>query len=161
MKQSVIHILLMVSLISFSQCCAQKNAKSEVFKSVKIMYTEAYCGGAAPPDELIAELSTPKVYANQAVEIYVSNTLEGKKMFLKTDQNGMLSLPTSFGETLYLSIYPFTNAPENTKGEDRSYAECYKKHVIKSLKALNVTNSDQILNISVEKDCDPCLPPAP
>src|SRR3990167_8617243 len=51
-----------------------------------ILNTQSYCGGARPPEELLAELATPKPYGNRSL-VFV-HTSSHKEYGFMTDEIG-------------------------------------------------------------------------
>lgn len=69
---------------------AQKTIKSDISVEITITQTEQYCGGAAPPKEMLDELNRPKPYVNKTLYIRKdTNDLDAAILYkLTTDTKG-------------------------------------------------------------------------
>ncbi len=159
MKNTLILCCLILS--SFSHCSSGKKHSSEKALKVSIFTTESYCGGAAPPDELLAELATPKLYINKDIEIFISRDLSTPLTSLKTNEKGELLLPSSYGKKVYLSIYSTLEVRTNDRLSDPVYFACYKKFLTDNFIEISLEDCTKPLPLSFEISCNPCLPPAP
>jgi len=154
-------IICFISLLSFSHCSSGKKHGSDKKLTVSIYTTESYCGGAAPPDELLAELATPKLYANKDIELFSSRDLSTPIGSLKTNEKGELLLPSSYGKKVYLSIYLTMEVRVNDGLSDPVYFACYKKFLTDSFIEVSLEDCSKPLVLNFEISCNPCLPPHP
>ena len=154
-------ILCCLSLLSFTHCSSGKKHCSDKALKVSIFTTESYCGGAAPPDELLAELATPKLYTNKDIELFTSRDLSTPLTSLKTNEKGELLLPSSYGKKVYLSIYSTMEVRINDGLSDPVYLSCYKKFLTDSFIEVSLEDCSKPLVLNFEISCNPCLPPAP
>ena len=100
-------LLILLIGILFINCGARKKEANIETKTVTIQYSEMYCGGAAPPDELIRELSTKKPYTDKSIEVFLNNELKTKPLLLKTNAIGEVVLPCNIGTEVFINIYAF------------------------------------------------------
>ena len=154
-------VICCLSILAFSHCSLGKKHGSDKKLTVSIYITESYCGGAAPPEELLVELATPKLYANKDIEIFTSRDLSTPLTSLKTNEKGELLLPASYGKKVYLSIYSTLEVRINDRLPDPVYLACYKKFLTDNLIEVSLEDCSKPLPLSFEISCNPCLPPAP
>lgn len=154
-------ILCCLILLSFTYCSSGKKHSSDKVLKVSIFTTESYCGGAAPSDELLAELATPKLYANKDIELFSSRDLSTPLTTLKTNKKGELFLPSAYGKKVYLSIYSTMEMRNNDGLSDPVYFSCYKKFLTDSFIEVSLEDCSKPLVLKFEISCNPCLPPAP
>ncbi|MCB9250932.1 MAG: hypothetical protein H6605_00555 [Flavobacteriales bacterium] len=147
-----------MATILLVQCGALKKSKKK-YKPVTIQFTEMYCGGAAPPEEMLQEMSVPRIYANREVEVYDNNELEGVMHLLKTNSKGELKIPLKIGKTAYLNFYDHRNK-KVYETEDIEYNKCYYRFLRYRLVKIDLSNRD-VQPVVFEIECNPCLPPAP
>ena len=98
-------VLTIIATAFFSQCRTKKQTVVGT-KTVCINYTETYCGGAAPPEEMLREMRKMKPFANQQIAIYKSNSDDFKPYMYKTNENGEVTLPMNLGNQVFISCYP-------------------------------------------------------
>lgn len=91
--------------------------------SIKITRTASYCGGAAPPPDLIEQLSTPASLADKVIYLRKGKTNHtGRKTIeLKSDANGDISITLKPG---------FYAVVDETK-KDRAYYNTLRKRFSK------------------------------
>ena len=73
-------------------CGVRKSVVENPEKTIQIMYLEDYCGGAAPPVDLIQELSTPKPYKSGILYWTTNDSSVQAFKTLKTNKNGQASI---------------------------------------------------------------------
>ena len=154
-------ILCFLIILSFTHCSSGKKHSSDKVLKVSIFTTESYCGGAAPSEELLAELATPKLYANKDIELFSSRDLSTPLTLLKTNEKGELLLPSSYGKKVYLSIYSTLDVRTNDRLSDPVYFSCYKKFLTDNFIEVSLEDFSKPLILNFEISCNPCLPPAP
>ena len=148
-------ILAVIATAIFSQCRTKKQTQV-ANKTVCIHFTENYCGGAAPPDEMIQEMRKMKPFANQQIEVFKSNSDDFKPQIYKTNDKGEVILPLSLGNQVFISCYP----------SDENYAlkpkkqDCYRKFITNNLIMADLTAKDSIVNLFIDIQCNPCIPVA-
>jgi hypothetical protein len=82
-NQRIALIVFMASVLCANTACSQarqftrhrsKGAIATTHIAAQLNYTQAYCGGAPPPPQLLKNLATPAPYANQKLYFYKNNT---------------------------------------------------------------------------------------
>lgn len=160
MKHSIFWGVVIVFLIS-AGCRSGKNKAPVSIKKITISYTEEYCGGAAPPEVILNELSTLKSLKNKQIEIYLSNDVTQKPLKFLTDSSGTVFIPGNIAPTVYINLYTPLSFYEDAEKNDKQYYECYKRFLKENLLVVNITeNQNEFSLISLLK-CNPCVPPAP
>ncbi len=149
-------VLTIIATAFFSQCRTKKQTVVGT-KTVCINYTETYCGGAAPPEEMLREMRKMKPFANQQIAIYKSNSDDFKPYMYKTNENGEVTLPMNLGNQVFISCYP---TAENYTLKPKK-KDCYREFIINNLKMADLTSRDSIVKLYIDIQCNPCIPLAP
>lgn len=152
---------LILGIITMLTACKSGRQRNSEHKTVQIIFTEMYCGGAAPPDELIAQLSTPRPFANRTVEVFSNNSLNTAPLFIQTDAEGRLKLQGKKSETVWVSLYSSHDLFDPTMAPDREYDSCYRQFLIRSLYKISFRDCQRNDTIRTELVCNPCVPAAP
>ena len=150
-------ILIVVILGSLFSQCRTKKQTIVATKTVCINYSENYCGGAAPSDEMIQEMRKMKPFANQEIEVFKSNSADLKPQIYKTNEKGEVVLPLSFGNQVFISCYP---SAENYNLKPKKQ-DCYREFIINHLIMADLTAKDSIVYKFIDIQCNPCIPLAP
>ncbi|NUM30744.1 MAG: hypothetical protein HUU47_00270 [Bacteroidetes bacterium] len=154
-------IIFFTIVVFFTNCRLGKNQKTASFKKIKISYTEEYCGGAAPPDAILNELSVLKSLKNKEIEIFLSKNVESKPLVLITDSIGTVLIPENIAPTIYVNLYTPISFYKDAETNDKQYFNCYKSFLNENLISVNLSeNQNEFTLISLLK-CNPCVPPAP
>ncbi|MDO9000282.1 hypothetical protein [Sediminibacterium sp.] len=125
-------LILMVSAALIS--CSQKK-----LISIPITYTQPYCGGARPSEEILAEAAKPKPYSNKTI-IIVSQ--KGKVDSLKTDATGVLKTNLKVGTyKLFEPWRYYKKADAGMKVSDFDLT-CLKTEWMKEIKELTITKTE-------------------
>ncbi len=149
----IIYALIIIAM--FSHCRAGKQTVL-TYKTIAIDYSEMYCGGAAPPDEMITEMATMKPLANNEIMVYL-NSKDAKPIIYKTNSEGKITLKTNDITQIFVSIY---HSAEVYTRQKEMY-NCYKKFIADNLLIVDMINQDTLIKLATIKQCNPCLPAAP
>lgn len=149
---------ILYSLISLALLCHCRAGKQAVatYKTIAIDYSEMYCGGAAPPDEMITEMATMKPFANSEIMVYL-NSKDSKPLVYKTNNEGKITLKTNEITQVFISIYHSADLYIRQK----EMYDCYKKFITDNLMIVDMNNQDTAIKLATVKQCNPCLPAAP
>ena len=141
------------SIIAF----AKKEKLHEVH--VTITQTSSYCGGAAPPQEMLERLSRPQPYANQVY--YIGKIGKKKSTFQKitSDTLGAFLLQLPVGKYVVFSaekMKPFIMPASNkyTKYD----AACLRKQYATPDASFEIKNKNVAVNWNVHHACFYSLP---
>ena len=141
------------SIIAF----AKKEKLHEVH--VTITQTSSYCGGAAPPQEMLERLSRPQPYANQVY--YIGKIGKKKSTFQKitSDTLGAFLLQLAVGKYVVFSaekMKPFIMPASNkyTKYD----AACLRKQYATPDASFEIKNKNVAVNWNVHHACFYSLP---
>lgn len=158
-------------------CKSRKGNKSDSTEvTLQINYTEQYCGGAEPTQEMMEEMNSMRPYSNQ--EVYISKFISmgqfAEEQKVKLDKGGMISLSLDTGKYV-VSFYQLVEEVEEVDGEPEAPApnpsgqadpafnkkQCEKqwKHMMAT--PLVITKAKQQYIVPMEKQCNPCEPPRP
>jgi hypothetical protein len=137
--------------------------KSQVVdRVIKLTVTETsdYCGGAAPPAELLEKLMTEKPFTGK---LYVHSLPDrGDDGQTLTLSNGELK-QAGFSEGIYfVFLYPKINREELTKTNvDEEMISCLEMLSFQFTTNFVVAKDTKSVTFKVHKMCDPCIPPRP
>jgi hypothetical protein len=147
--------LSLLVLLSFVVLTAQKcDDSANHVVEINLTQTESYCGGAAPPDELIKHLNTPKPFIGKRA--YVFNDLKAcVDSFYPTHD-------TMFKTALKQGDYTVHLVPELLKtngmlSEDERCLMEFKQRVVSMFEI----SGDTSLTVNIYFGCNPCLEPPP
>lgn len=141
----------------------QVNSQDAPARMVTItgLFSEEYCGGAPPSDEMVEEMEREKPFANQTLHIYTLGLGEGEYFKLKTDDNGQVKKRLKPGRYL---VYPITKEAYDKLIEsttDRHLKECYRAHYVAPIAAFDIVKGDEEAQFIYRKMCNPCEEPRP
>lgn len=156
--------LLSLSIIFFSlSLFAQKKQKGKMIRVYgTVTQTSDYCGGAAPSEEILKNLSTPSPLAEK--EIYVRTGAKNKPsksgqnpVYTKvtTDENGKFSVMLKSGSTYCFiedwKAKPF-KVPANTKHLVWDASCLYERYILADF-VITVTKNNPEVKINYHKPC--------
>ena len=153
MRYLLISFFVTSSIIAF--------AKKEKLYAVHgaITQTSSYCGGAAPPQEMLERLSRPQPYANQVY--YIGKIGKKKSTFQKitSDTLGAFLLQLPVGKYVVFSaekMKPFIMPASNkyTKYD----AACLRKQYATPDASFEIKNKNVAVNWNVHHACFYSLP---
>lgn len=149
---------LLITLTLFALCqCRAKKITEVATKTISIEYSETYCGGAAPPDELLQELAKLKPFADKQIEVYTGNPSYVTPHIYKTDGQGKIILPVNLANQIFINLYP---SADGFKADSEEY-ECYKKFIAEHLLSVDMTDPQKEFKFITVIQCNPCIPAAP
>lgn len=172
---------VILSLVVLSSCANRLTKRQIVFD---FKYTEDYCGGAYPDEEILKELATPKDFTKK---LYLTDNpkREGANFELNFDNKGLAKRSGFAVGTYYLYMAPKLNIdsvmmafekiaePEPQPiviGEEESEPQpiemlinprCVLKQNYTPIATFEVKKSTRKLQDTLKIVCDPCLPPKP
>ena len=174
------YLLLATALFMMSTiigCKSRKGNKSDATEvTLQVNYTEQYCGGAEPSEEMMEEMNSMRPYSNQ--EVYISKFI-GMGQFadekkVKLDKAGMISLSLDTGKYV-VSFYQLIEeeveledgnqevAPDPTGQPNPEFnkKQCEKQWIQMMATPLVIKKAKLQYMIPMEKQCNPCEPPRP
>jgi L-rhamnose isomerase len=119
-----------------------------------ITYTNRYCGGARPSEEMLTEYATPKNFVSTT--IYLKRKKGGQVIYkIVTDKDGKFKKCIKPGKYfLYMSKY------YNKKLQLNFNPNCSKAWT--SYGQVEILNhAKKLYSFNMEFGCDPCSPPRP
>jgi len=175
MNKSIYILLLLTILLTTSHCKSkQKNTKTndttenkEMSKkhviSINLTTTQSYCGGAAPTDEMVLEMQTPKKLANTTIYIREgalndwSNPIVAQGV---SDENGVVKVELKDGTYCIVFDNKADNKEfkkmlelysEKTMHREAIDQECLVKYMTQPEAVFTVTNGKTGSSIIVNK----------
>jgi len=137
------------------------NDCSSKTKIIKITFTEMYCSGAAPPEEMLKDMETKKPFINRDVEVFLEGKLSPTPLKYKTNEKGELILQRKLSKKVAVSFYPTAEIFDTSANRDYGYQNCYKDFIKQNLLLVDMKNKAKLIDYSVFIMCDPCAPPHP
>lgn len=166
MRASEIQFSLFVFLTFLLVCgaaCKSKKVKSDIV-DVKFSFTQTsdYCGGAAPPEDLLKQLAEPiPLKPRKVFFARIFDTEEGSRMNIDEYyiDTAHLTLPFNTGKyTVYLNMEKYlSNASQVTSGK----LKCYKDWAAQPVGEMTITSNTKKVKMNLHLTCDPCVEPAP
>ena len=119
-----------------------------------LTYTNRYCGGARPSDEMLAEYATPQNLTSTT--IYLKRKKGGKIIYkIVADKDGKFKKCIKPGKYfLYMSKYYDKNLALNFNPKCKMAWHSYGEVEI-------LNRAKKLYLIDMHFDCDPCSPPRP
>jgi hypothetical protein len=116
-----------------------------------ISYTESYCGGARPPEELLQQLATPKPFASDTLR--VKNVETGTEYLVVTDEHGHYEMELPAGNYVVHPKFRTTAAgySPNYEANCKQWREL-QLHTLNEVKA----GEEKAIDFTVHFPCDPC-----
>lgn len=147
--------------------CFNSRAQKKLVE-VNVTCTQAYCGGARPTDEMLAEIQKPKPYANK--KMYLLSE-KGKKIAVKTNSTGSFKVKVAHGNYKLMELWRIKNLSPNGAPLANFDMDCLKPEWEKEVMVIRVTKEkiDIEPKNEITLSCDwafPCLkdahmPPMP
>lgn len=161
MKRIIVVLLLLPFLLAFVSQKAKphKPVKTYLVK-IRVTQTSGYCGGAAPSQEMIQELNTPKAYAYQTFYLRPGskNSLNFKSLIkVKTDSTGTIRTRLKPG-TYVLLFTSMVNKPDTSKFKNNnSYefmgTECLNAWWSKGWQVITIQSKNNDLSFNIHFPC--------
>lgn len=164
MKKNTIYtltLLLSTCLLSMLPGCKAKKVEGMHALDLVFMSSQEYCGGAAPSEEMLKELSTPKAMPNTTIYLVIRND-EGntkEEFAYTTDGKGKIHLNLK-PEHYYVYTMSQKQIDEEVAKMSEEYRDCTRQHIHQSAFDFPVY-ADMDTKIVIHQRCNPCLPPAP
>ena len=155
MKFKKLFVIITIALVISSCLLTKKNKLTS--NLITIQSSEIYCGGAAPPDDLLNEMALIKPMINRDVEVFLKKDLDLKPIILRTNEKGEINVNKALGQSIYINIYP---SIEQFKVDKVEYA-CYKAFILENLIQVKLSDKQHSYAISTVIKCNPCTPPIP
>ncbi len=150
----------------FTGCFVPKSSRSFLTLSGKVTFSQEYCGGAAPSEELLQAIRKPKPYVNFKIYVRegVENSLHARIIdSVLTDKDGRFSFTLPPGKYVLLSEYHkdrkiFKPLPNRRISDKKCLEEWWRS----GLASLDLQMSVDTLHFHIHKRCFlpegvPCL----
>jgi hypothetical protein len=164
MKHKALRLIVIFSLswtVLFLTGCKSKKVAGTHELNLTFSSSQEYCGGAAPSEEMLKELSTPKILPNTTV-YFVKRNDEGntiEEIPYTTDNKGKLKI-NLIPHHYYIYSMSQKQLEEMVSKMDDQATECTRQHMHQSAFDFPVFE-DIEAKIVIHTRCNPCLPPAP
>lgn len=122
--------------------------------NLKWTSTESYCGGAAPPDDMIKDMLTPKPFMGRRIYVLNADKVCVDSLYPQSD--------TSLRTALKIGAYTAHLVPQvldlsTIESEDAKCDAAFIQRIVSMFEIDRDTN----LTANIHFGCNPCLPPAP
>lgn len=148
-----------LALLIISSC--KNNTQQLSSESIKFQISSVsdYCGGAAPTDEVMQELQTPKPY-EAVLYIHAATDARREGQFLE------LELRKGFASTVSLAAgdYVAYNKPVyqiDSSQSDWGAEMCKYEQSFMPLFNFKINGPSELVTDTCMLQCDPCVPPMP
>jgi hypothetical protein len=156
-------ILLFLTILLFTMAAPKK--KQAV--TIQLFYTNSYCMGMRPTEEMLAELAKPKIYPDRELTIM---KMRGKKQTLvatvKANREGLINIDLPAGEYSIMdnSKSTFYNQIKNDRDNYAISSEvCVKEWLSKPILTFSITKKAVAIKHTFNKSCylgenpSPCI----
>lgn len=117
-----------------------------------IQYTESYCGGARPPEELLKQYATPKPFASGTLRF--KHTETGTEYTVITDEHGHYEAELPAGNYV---IHPALRQTDQGGYSPDYDPNCARWRELELHRFDNVKESEEkLVDFTVHFPCDPC-----
>ena len=154
---------ILIALVVTSSLFACKSTKRHKAVKFEIAITSDYCGGAAPPEEMIEEMRTPKPYTG-VLYIHKSQNREDAGIELTFEKgsataNGLV--PGQHYAFLDKKMDLENESAMNELASQGTDIGCLIELNFSPMFTFQIEESTKIITDKMHKICNPCIPPAP
>ncbi len=159
-KLSMIAALLLV-LFTNNSCDDLPELITEV--SGTIIKTASYCGGAAPTDEILAELATPAPYIGTLYlkQGTINDPLEPALATITTDENGDFSIVLAEGDYIIVTAEHLGDYTNDYPWWPDVSSEYCQNWLATPYISFTVNDAYTPTTYNIHLACNPCVPPPP
>jgi hypothetical protein len=154
------NLVLIVLVSSLFAACSARKKGDEI--TVKVEYREAYCGGAAPPPEMLAELAKVKPLANHTIFVVKESDQTQTGIPYKTDGKGLFQakLEPGFYAVHFYDVNE-VHAFFKSQGGNPIFepGDCPPAWKLSNQFRIEVLDGTQNYEGVISKTCDPCVEP--
>ena len=156
MKQIYLFCVLAVVFVACSPKLTDGNGTTSDKKMAvyygTIQYTESYCGGARPPEELLKQYATPKPFASGTLRF--QDTATGKEYSVVTDEHGHYEAELPAGNYV---IHPVLRSADQGGYSPNYDPNCKQWRELELYRFDNVKSGEEkMVDFTVHFPCDPC-----
>ncbi len=157
-------LLILIGFMAASTACKSRKTDKVPVSHFYFEKIEQYCGGAAPSQEMMDEISLPRPMTQTTFYFYPSDAYGQTEPFiLTTDDKGKASARIPAGQYSIHLHSPESALKELEKYKDMDVNEdCLREFLQMSKFDIPISfEEDREIQIPIMLDCNPCLPPAP
>lgn len=161
MQKNLFLILLALSVTASS--CFLRKKKTKDATTLRFLKMEEYCGGAAPPPDMMKEMMTPKPFGESTFYLYLMDAdPKMEPLVVKTNKKGEATMVIPPGHYTIM-LFPRTELEERImakefEGIDQS---CLREHFMQGVHDIPIPEGMTDIEIPVLIRCNPCMPPKP
>lgn len=156
-----IRFLYLCLIILFLPHCKSKKNSETAKVTIEFTISRDYCGGAAPSEEMLKELTSVKPFISSKFYLVQRND-EGillSETEHNTDNQGKLTLKIKKG--MYeIYMYSAEQRKNLTANIDEKYRACSAIYYEQPQGQLHAWQKG-IQKVNIHVKCNPCIPPAP
>lgn len=128
--------------------------KQKLKDTIKVVYKNSYCGGAAPSEEILKAYNT--LYPLKNTTIVLKNSSPKETIELTTDKNGIAIAELKSGKYNYFMTEKYTS------NSNISFSSSCKSWLSMSFGQIIISeNKTKGYLIQFDYGCNPCEPPRP
>ncbi len=152
---NTVYFFVLICAILITACKGSDPGKMSQINvlEITVSYTEPYCGGAPPTDEIIAKSKIEKSLASETLFISKSDPTDENILKFETDSDGIIKAELKEGH--YFVFFP---NKVNVKHAN-SISKACEKWALSPDGVLDVTTNKNTYKISLRKSCNPCESP--
>ncbi len=154
---------IIIALVVISSLFACKSNKKKKAVKFEIAATSDYCGGAAPPEEMIEDMRTPKPYTG-VLYIHKDQNREDDGIKLIFDEGAATVrglVPGQYYAYLEKKMDLENESAINELASQGIDIGCLIELNLMFMFDFTIEESTKIITDKMHKICNPCLPPAP
>lgn len=156
------HLLTVIIIIAtLLGACKSKKKDGEFAVELEVYTSSDYCGGAAPTDEIMKELTKSSLFTNGTLYFVLRNDEGGavKEFTVNTNAKGKFKIYLTPGMyDIYLKSKD--DRKKVVESVEENFRECTGIFMEQAPGHVHVW-SDVKQKIDLHTMCNPCLPPAP
>jgi hypothetical protein len=146
-------LILTLAILVFSSCGNRKKKKPI---NLTLFYTQQYCGGAAPDDEILEQYKMAKPYTD-TVYLHQSPDRQDEGVTVRLNKQGKAKLEGVSEGTYFAFRFPKMNM-ENIKIDPTKPGDplCEHNYQSREMIVLNIESYTTDLSDTLRFSCNPC-----
>ena len=151
--------IFLTAIILIIACQSQKNHQSKsqqgIMKKIQVSYTEDYCGGAFPSDNILKAEKKVKAYTNKELILSKEGWPAEKMITYRTSSEGQFDMDLSPGS--YQLFMPEKISATYREGSVMSREVCEKWKSTPNGILLIKEDTSGTLEVTIHRSCNRCI----